>query len=98
MVLTACKVYYDLLSARRKAADTSSALILIEQLYQLPVYPWVIFGRAVGWILDDRAHEPTVAKAKALAHLAFVYPASFTRGLVRFARGPLRKPAPGSGS
>lgn len=63
----------------------------------LPLYPWVIFGRAVGWILDDRAHEPAAERAKALAHLAVAFPASFTRGLLRFARGPLRKPEPGSG-
>jgi glycosyltransferase involved in cell wall biosynthesis len=60
----------------------------------LPLYPWVIFGRAVGWILDDRAHEPTAVKVKALAHLAASYPVLFTEGLVRFVRGPVRRPAP----
>jgi len=46
-----------------------------------PAYPWVVFARAVGWILDDRAHEPAHVRAGALAHLCATYPAHLARGL-----------------
>jgi 2-oxoglutarate dehydrogenase E1 component len=36
VVLTAGKVFYDLLAARRKSGDTATALIRVEQLYPLP--------------------------------------------------------------
>ncbi len=36
MVLTTGKVHYDLLAARRKAEDSSVALVRVEQLYPLP--------------------------------------------------------------
>src|SRR5205085_11050582 len=36
VVLTAGKVFYDLLAARRKSGDTSTALVRVEQLYPLP--------------------------------------------------------------
>jgi glycosyltransferase involved in cell wall biosynthesis len=52
-----------------------------------PLYPAVIFGRSVGWILDDRAHQPASRRALALSHLAAVYPFLLARGLLRFARG-----------
>ena len=47
-----------------------------------PVYPWVVFVRAVGWILDDRAHEPARVRASACAHLSVSYPLAFARGLL----------------
>jgi 2-oxoglutarate dehydrogenase E1 component len=36
VVLTAGKVFYDLLAARRKSGDTSTALVRVEQLYPVP--------------------------------------------------------------
>jgi 2-oxoglutarate dehydrogenase E1 component len=36
VVLSAGKVFYDLLAARRKSGDTSTALLRLEQLYPLP--------------------------------------------------------------
>jgi len=36
VVLTTGKVHYDLLAARRKSGDTSTALLRVEQLYPLP--------------------------------------------------------------
>jgi 2-oxoglutarate decarboxylase len=36
VVLSAGKVFYDLLAARRKSGDTSTALVRVEQLYPVP--------------------------------------------------------------
>jgi 2-oxoglutarate dehydrogenase E1 component len=36
VVLSAGKVFYDLLAARRKSGDTATALVRLEQLYPLP--------------------------------------------------------------
>ena len=55
-----------------------------------PAYPWVIYVRALGWILDDRGHEPLPAKAKALAELTAKYPFLFSRGVYRFLRDKAR--------
>ncbi len=53
-----------------------------------PLYPAVIFGRSIGWILDDRAHEPAPRRALALSQLAVVFPFLLARGLLRFAVDP----------
>jgi multifunctional 2-oxoglutarate metabolism enzyme len=37
VVLTSGKIYYDLVAAREKAGDTSTAIIRVERLYPLPV-------------------------------------------------------------
>ncbi|HEV8245564.1 MAG TPA: hypothetical protein VGP93_07340, partial [Polyangiaceae bacterium] len=49
----------------------------------LPAYPWVIYVRALGWILDDRGHEPLPVRARALAELTAKYPLLFSRGVYR---------------
>jgi hypothetical protein len=43
----------------------------------LPSYPFVIYARALGWILDDRAHEPILARLRALADLLLRFPVLF---------------------
>ena len=48
-----------------------------------PVYPWILFTRAVGWVVDDRAHEPLPAKVAALAHIVATFPLVLGRGYVR---------------
>ncbi len=49
----------------------------------LPAYPWVIYLRALGWILDDRGHEPLAERAVALAELTAKYPYLLSRGVYR---------------
>ena len=52
----------------------------------LPAYPWVIYVRALGWILDDRGHEPLPERARALAELTAKYPFLFSRSVYRLLR------------
>jgi hypothetical protein len=47
----------------------------------LPSYPLVIYGRAIGWILDDRGHEPLAVRLRALADLTVRFPQLFGRSL-----------------
>jgi glycosyltransferase involved in cell wall biosynthesis len=58
----------------------------------LPAYPWVIYVRALGWILDDRGHEPLPLRAQALLELTVKYPFLFSRGVYRLLRDR-RRPA-----
>jgi 2-oxoglutarate dehydrogenase E1 component len=37
VVFTSGKIYYDLVNARSKSGDTSTALVRVERLYPLPV-------------------------------------------------------------
>ncbi len=62
-----------------------------------PLYPWVVFVRALGWILDDRAHEPLGRRALAVTHLCVTYPWFLLRGLARTLSGrpPQRHVGPG---
>jgi hypothetical protein len=59
----------------------------------LPAYPWVIYVRALGWILDDRGHEPPARQALAVAELTLKYPFLFARGVVRAFTAKPRAPA-----
>jgi glycosyltransferase involved in cell wall biosynthesis len=52
----------------------------------LPAYPWVIYFRALGWILDDRSHEPARVRAQAVADLTARYPWLLARSVLRWAR------------
>jgi glycosyltransferase involved in cell wall biosynthesis len=49
----------------------------------VPGYPWVIYLRALGWIIDDRGHEPLARRALALAELTLKYPFLLARGVLR---------------
>jgi glycosyltransferase involved in cell wall biosynthesis len=53
-----------------------------------PIFPAIILGRSIGWILDDRAHEPASQQALALSYLAVAFPFLMARGFLRFARDP----------
>jgi glycosyltransferase involved in cell wall biosynthesis len=52
----------------------------------LPSYPFVIYARALGWILDDRAHEPLLARSRALCDLLLRFPLLFGKSLARVIR------------
>jgi glycosyltransferase involved in cell wall biosynthesis len=47
----------------------------------LPSYPFVVYGRAIGWILDDRGHEPLPVKLRALGELTLRFPVLFGKSL-----------------
>lgn len=47
----------------------------------LPSYPLVIYGRAIGWILDDRGHEPLPERLRALGELTLRFPLLFGKSL-----------------
>jgi GT2 family glycosyltransferase len=64
----------------------------LRVLLLLPLYPLVIFWRSVGWILDDRGHEPAHRQAAALVHLLLTFPFLFVRALARLGSPP---PQPG---
>ncbi|MCU1590441.1 MAG: 2-oxoglutarate dehydrogenase, subunit, partial [Frankiales bacterium] len=74
VVLTAGKVYYDLIAARRKTGDTSTALVRVEQLYPLPgeqvaeVVSSYSNARDVVWAQEEPANQG------AWAHIALLLP------------------------
>jgi 2-oxoglutarate dehydrogenase E1 component len=98
VVLTAGKLYYDLLAARRKSGDSSTALVRIEQLYPLPgeevtdalsVYP---NARDVVWAQEEPANQG------AWGHIALSLPDHLPEGstLRRVSRKAAASPAAGS--
>lgn len=60
----------------------------------LPAYPWVIYFRALGWILDDRGHEPLPARVRALVDLGVRFPWLFSRSVYRLLSRSERATAP----
>jgi glycosyltransferase involved in cell wall biosynthesis len=58
----------------------------------LPSYPLVIYGRALGWILDDRGHEPAKVRIQALGELTLKFPLLFGRSLGKVVRARAWKP------
>jgi 2-oxoglutarate dehydrogenase E1 component len=98
VVLTAGKVYYDLLAARRKSGDRSTALVRLEQLYPLPgeavtdalsAYP---HARDVVWAQEEPANQGP------WAHIALSLPDHLPEGstLRRVSRKAAASPAAGS--
>ena len=69
--------YYRVIGRHRPLAVTLLA----------PLFPWVVFVRALGWILDDRAHEPLGRRALAVTHLCVTYPWHLLQGLGRTLSG-----------
>ena len=98
VVLTAGKVYYDLLAARRKAGDTATALLRIEQLYPLPgeqisdALAGFPQARDVVWVQEEPANQG------AWAHMALNLPDHLPEGttLRRVSRKAAASPAAGS--
>jgi 2-oxoglutarate decarboxylase len=98
VVLTAGKVYYDLLAARRKSGDTTTALVRVEQLYPLPgeeitdalaAYPG---ARDILWVQEEPANQG------AWSHIALSLPDHLPEGatLRRVSRKASASPAAGS--
>ena len=98
VVLTAGKVHYDLLAARRKSGDTSTALVRVEQLYPVPgeeladalaLYP---DATDVVWCQEEPANQG------AWSHVALSFPEHLPEGrtLRRVSRKPGASPAAGS--
>ena len=98
IVLTAGKVFYDLLAGRRKSDNTSTALIRVEQLYPLPgeeitdalaAYPQ---ARDIVWLQEEPANMG------AWAHIALTLPDHLPEGrtLRRVSRKAAASPAAGS--
>jgi hypothetical protein len=56
----------------------------------LPAYPVVMYVRALGWILDDRGHEPLPKRMAALADLTARFPWLFARSTARLLWGKRR--------
>ena len=98
VVLSAGKVFYDLLSARRKAEQTDVALIRVEQLYPLPgqqvaeVLAGYPGATDVVWIQEEPANQG------AWGHIALSLPEHLPegRGLRRLSRRAGASPAAGS--
>jgi hypothetical protein len=98
VVLTAGKVFYDLLAARRKSGDTRVALVRVEQLYPVPgeeladalaLYPG---ATDVVWCQEEPANQG------AWAHVALSLPDHLPEGrsLRRVSRRAGASPAAGS--
>jgi len=98
VVLTAGKVYYDLLSARRKSGRSDVALVRVEQLYPLPgaqiaeavsAYP---HAEDVVWVQEEPANQG------AWWHIAMSLPDALPEGrsLRRISRKSGASPAAGS--
>ena len=98
VVLSAGKVFYDLLSARRKADQSDVALVRVEQLYPLPgeqvadVLAGYPGATDVVWIQEEPANQG------AWAHIALSLPEHLPegRGLRRLSRRAGASPAAGS--
>jgi 2-oxoglutarate dehydrogenase E1 component/2-oxoglutarate decarboxylase len=91
-VLTAGKVHYDLLAARRKSGDSTVALVRVEQLYPVPgeeladalaLYP---SATDVVWCQEEPANQG------AWSHVALSFPEHLPEG--RTLRRVSRKAAP----
>jgi 2-oxoglutarate dehydrogenase E1 component len=98
VVLTAGKVHYDLLSARRKTENSKVALVRVEQLYPLP-------GEEVADVLAGYPNATDVvwcqeepANQGAWAHIALSLPEHLPEGrsLRRISRKAGSSPAAGS--
>lgn len=98
VVLTAGKVFYDLLAARRKSGATDTALVRVEQLYPLPgelvaealaAYPQ---ATDVVWAQEESANQG------AWTHIALSLPEHLPAGrqLRRVSRRASASPAAGS--
>ncbi|MGI8535225.1 MAG: multifunctional oxoglutarate decarboxylase/oxoglutarate dehydrogenase thiamine pyrophosphate-binding subunit/dihydrolipoyllysine-residue succinyltransferase subunit [Mycobacteriales bacterium] len=98
VVLTAGKLYYDLLSARRKSEQSDVALVRVEQLYPLPgaevadavaAYP---NATDIVWVQEEPANQG------AWWHIAMSLPAALPggRSLRRISRKSGASPAAGS--
>ena len=98
VVLTAGKVFYDLLAARRKSGATDTALVRVEQLYPLPgrqvaetlaAYPK---ATDVVWAQEESANQG------AWSHIALSLPEHLPAGrqLRRVSRRASASPAAGS--
>ena len=98
VVLTAGKVYYDLLSARRKTENGRVALVRVEQLYPLPgeevadalaAYP---NATDIVWCQEEPANQG------AWSHIALSLPEHLPEGrtLRRISRKAGASPAAGS--
>jgi len=98
VVLSAGKVHYDLAAHRRKASDSSVALLRVEQLYPLPgaqvraalaAYP---NATDVVWVQEEPANQG------AWAHVALSLPEQLAPGtqLRRISRRAAASPAVGS--
>jgi 2-oxoglutarate dehydrogenase E1 component len=98
VVLSAGKVYYDLLAARKKSGDTSTALVRVEQLYPLPgeqvtdalaAYP---DARDVVWVQEEPANQG------AWSHIALSLPEHLPENVTlrRVSRKAAASPAAGS--
>jgi len=98
VVLTAGKVFYDLLSARRKAEQTDVALVRVEQLYPLPgeqvadVLAGYPGATDVVWVQEEPANQG------AWSHIALSLPDHLREGasLRRLSRKAGASPAAGS--
>jgi multifunctional 2-oxoglutarate metabolism enzyme len=98
VVLTAGKVHYDLLAARRKSGDARVALVRVEQLYPVPgeeladalaLYPG---ATDVVWCQEEPANQG------AWSHVALSFPEHLPEGrtLRRVSRRAGASPAAGS--
>jgi 2-oxoglutarate dehydrogenase E1 component len=98
VVLTAGKVYYDLLAERRKTGDTTTALVRIEQLYPLPgeeiadalsVYP---HAEDILWVQEEPANQGP------WSHIALSLPEQLPENVTlrRVSRRAAASPAAGS--
>jgi 2-oxoglutarate dehydrogenase E1 component len=98
VVLTAGKIYYDLLAARRKSGDTSTALVRVEQLYPLPgeaiTDALSVYGNArdIVWAQEEPANQG------AWSHIALLLPDHLPENasLRRVSRKAAASPAAGS--
>jgi len=97
-VLTAGKVFYDLVAARRKSGDTSTALVRVEQLYPLP-------GEQIADVLASYPNATDIVWAQeepanqgAWSHIALSLPDHLPENatLRRISRKAAASPAAGS--
>ena len=98
VVLSAGKVFYDVLAGRRKSGDTTTALVRVEQLYPLPgeevadalsAYPNL---QDVVWLQEEPANQG------AWAHIALALPEHLPEHITlrRISRKAAASPAAGS--
>ncbi len=99
LVLCSGKVFYDLLAARRKAQDTSTALVRVEQLYPLPGETIAAALAGFPSVEDLVWVQEEPANMGAWGHLALSLPEQLPPGsppLRRISRRPSASPAAGS--